>query len=204
VRRRLFSWSLAPLAASALIAGLAATSANAATVDVSIDDFEFSPTTVSAAPGDTMRFTNNGSAVHHVVAADGSFDSGALGAGETFSVSIGDRPVPFSCARHENMTGTIALQIVGTSTSAPPVTGAATTAPPVAPTATTAAELAFTGSERGSLTYGALIALALGATGLALATRRATPVGATVGADLLPGGDRDRRRSRARKPPAEF
>ncbi len=204
VRRRFTSWGLLGLMVTAVVVGFGPARSHAATVEVSIDDFEFSPATVSAAPGDTIRFTNNGSAVHHVVAADGSFDSGALGAGETFSVIIGDRPVPFSCARHENMTGTIALQIVGTSTTAPPVTAAATTAPPDAPTATTAAELAFTGSERGPLMFGALIAIALGATGLALVARRATPIGATVGVDLLPGSDRDRRRNRVRKPPAEF
>jgi plastocyanin len=198
------SWALGSLTLAAGIVGFASTASHAATVDVSIDDFEFSPATVSAAPGDTIRFTNNGSAVHHVVAADGSFDSGALGPGNSFSVIIGDRPVPFSCARHENMTGTIALQIIGTSTTAPPVTAAATTTAPVGPAATTAAELAVTGSERGSLLLGALAAIAFGAAGLALVARRAAPIGATVGVDLLPGSDRDRRRNRVRKPPAEF
>ena len=204
VRRRFTSWALLAVACCAGVVGFATVPADAATVDVSIDDFEFSPTTVSATPGDTVRFTNNGSAIHHVVAADGSFDSGVLESDESFSVIIGDRPVPFSCARHENMTGTIALQIAGTTTSASTVTAAATTVATIAPSATTASELAFTGSERGPLALGAMVAMAIGAIGLAFLARRHTPVGAIVGADLLPGSDRDRRRARVSKPPAEL
>ena len=48
----------------------------AATVDVAVEDFQFSPGTVNVTAGDTVRWTWSGSAPHDVQADDGSFDSG--------------------------------------------------------------------------------------------------------------------------------
>ena len=50
-----------------------------------IVDFEFSPPALHVAPGTTVRFTNLGVAPHTATAKDGSFDSGMLEAGGTWT-----------------------------------------------------------------------------------------------------------------------
>ncbi len=201
-RRRLVGLSMA--ASTSMMAGLAILGppVGAAEVEVSVVDFDFAPASLSVAAGDTVVFVNTGSATHQIVAADASFDSGPFTADERFSVTVGDAPIAYSCARHVNMTGTIAIELAGDaattastpSTSAPVVTAAATTAP----------ELAVTGGD--DATLGALGALAVagGVAALAALRRRRPRVGATFdGEAMLPGRDRDRR-APVRRPPAEF
>jgi LPXTG-motif cell wall-anchored protein len=176
--------------------------ARAAAVDIEVYDFYFDPTSASGAPGDTITFHNTGSATHQVVAADGSFNSGPLDSGDSFAITLGDQAIAFACARHESMTGTIAVEAVSSaSTSAP-----ATTAPPVvaAASATTDSTLAFTGSNSTATAAVAGLALAFGAAALLAVQRRRATLGAViVGDSLLPSRDCERR-DRVRRPPAEL
>jgi plastocyanin len=57
----------------------------AAQFNVSIGDNYYSPFAPMVAPGDTVVWTNSGSASHTVTADDGSFDSGTLAPGATYS-----------------------------------------------------------------------------------------------------------------------
>ena len=77
---------------------------------VSISSFSFQPAELTVAVGTTVTWTNNDSASHTVTADDGSFKSGTLGNGATFSQTFAT-PGTFAyhCAIHSSMTGTITV-----------------------------------------------------------------------------------------------
>lgn len=177
---------------------VAAGPGSAAVVGVAVNDYYFDPNSLSGLPGDTISFENVGSNTHQVVAADGSFNSGPLAPGDSFSFTLGDQPMAFACALHSSMTGTIAVQAGGatTTTMAAPVS--------IAATSTTDATLAVTGSNSTATAVLAFFAVGVGAALLLAHQRRRTLVSATVASDaLLPAREHDRR-DRVRKPPAEF
>ncbi|QOV90706.1 cupredoxin domain-containing protein [Humisphaera borealis] len=62
-----------------------ATFALADRVNVSISGLKYSPGTVEVKVGDTVTWTNNDDREHTVTADDGSFESGTLKKGRTFS-----------------------------------------------------------------------------------------------------------------------
>jgi len=98
---------------------------------VAIVDFSFDPGSVAVDAGGTVTWTNQGPSAHTVTADDGSFDSGTLDAGASFSFTFASAgTVSYHCAIHPNMVGSVA------------VSGGATTETPVAP----AAALPATGS----------------------------------------------------------
>jgi plastocyanin len=76
--------------------------------DVSVVDFAFEPATVGLGAGGTVTWRLAGAAPHTVSAVDGSFDSGMLQPGATFSHRF-DEPgtYRYACAFHPQMTGTI-------------------------------------------------------------------------------------------------
>jgi plastocyanin len=77
---------------------------------VSIASFSFQPAELTVAVGTTVTWTNNDSASHTVTADDGSFKSGTLGNGATFSQTFAT-PGTFAyhCAIHSSMKGTITV-----------------------------------------------------------------------------------------------
>jgi plastocyanin len=77
---------------------------------VSIASFSFQPAALTVTVGTTVTWTNNDSASHTVTADDGSFKSGTLGNGATFSQTF-TAPGTFAyhCAIHSSMTGTITV-----------------------------------------------------------------------------------------------
>jgi plastocyanin len=77
---------------------------------VSIVDFAFTPGDLRAEPGAEVTWTNDDPTPHTVTADDGSFDSGTLEAGATFSVTVdGNGPIAYACAIHPSMTGTVVV-----------------------------------------------------------------------------------------------
>jgi plastocyanin len=118
---------------------------------VAIVDFAFDPATLEVPVGTTVTWTNQGAAPHTVTADDGTFDSGTLQPGGTFSMTF-DTPGTFTyhCEIHPSMTATIVVTAAETvATTAPTVAspvGAAPTAAVMTPTAaaTTAAPTAVT------------------------------------------------------------
>ncbi len=87
---------------------------------VSIQDFSFNPSTVKVVIGvnDTIAWTNNDAVAHTVTANGGSFNSGTLEPGSSFTQTF-TTPGTFAyhCMFHPFMTGTVIVLGSGSSTS---------------------------------------------------------------------------------------
>ena len=83
-----------------------------ASAAVNISDFAFAPNVLEVTAGTTVTWTNNDGANHTVTADDGSFDSGSIGSGGTFSVTF-DTPGTYAyhCNIHGNMTATVVVTV---------------------------------------------------------------------------------------------
>ena len=90
---------------------------------VSIANFAFSPPSLTVTPGSTVTWTNNDGAPHTVTSTDGpstsakttgTFDSGNLGQGETFSFTFDNAGTYYyDCTIHAaqaSMHGTVVVQ----------------------------------------------------------------------------------------------
>jgi plastocyanin len=79
-------------------------------VTATIEGFAFLPGDLEVAAGTTVTWTNNDSAPHTVTATDGSFQSGTLEQGDTFSYTF-ETAGEFSyfCEFHANMTATVTV-----------------------------------------------------------------------------------------------
>lgn len=78
---------------------------------VAIEDFEFSPPSVEVGIGTTVTWTNGGSSQHTATATDGSFDSGVLSQGDSFSHTFDTAGTfDYLCTVHPNMKGTISVR----------------------------------------------------------------------------------------------
>jgi len=97
------------IALIALAAGAAiAAPASADTLSVAVLFQAFSPTEIDALPGDTIQWSNGSERTHTVTANDGSFDSGDLLSGATFSITTGEPgSYAFHCRIHPDMTGEV-------------------------------------------------------------------------------------------------
>lgn len=105
-------------AATAATAATAAASAAAASkapsggsTPATIVDFGFQPSPITVNVGTTVTWTNTGSASHTVTADDGSFDSGTLSSGSTFSQPFTKAGTyAYHCKIHSSMTATVIVQ----------------------------------------------------------------------------------------------
>jgi plastocyanin len=78
---------------------------------VTIQDFKFSPDAITVPVGATVTWTNADSTQHTVTADDGSFDSGPLDSGATFSQTFATAGTfTYHCNIHSNMTATVTVQ----------------------------------------------------------------------------------------------
>lgn len=92
------------------------------TASVAIVDFAFDPGSVSVAAGGTVTWTNQGATVHTVSADDGSFESGSLDPGATFSFTFNSPgTVSYHCNFHSNMVGSVTVS-GGETPETPPAT----------------------------------------------------------------------------------
>jgi len=68
----------------------------------------FAPSTLTIAPGETVRWFNDDALPHTVSASDGGWDSGNLAPGQTFERRF-DEPgsYPYLCRYHPGMVGTV-------------------------------------------------------------------------------------------------
>lgn len=154
-----------------------------ASATVTMDDFFFSPASVSVAVGDIVTWRNAGKEPHNAVADDGSFDTGIVAAGQSASRMF-PKPGTFGyiCTIHPNMKGTVRVLSSGgggggtggSSSPSGPSEAAAVASPNAAGDSKT---LPMSGMAAGSL---ALVGLALVASGLVLrySGRRTAEVGA--------------------------
>ena len=80
---------------------------------VTIQNFAFSPISVTVTRGDVVIFTNQDSALHTVTADAGAFDSASIDPNTEWQLAT-DKLAPgtyaFHCAFHGSMHGTLIVQ----------------------------------------------------------------------------------------------
>jgi plastocyanin len=81
------------------------------TADVKIDNFSFTPATLTVAVGTTVTWTNRDDIPHTVVSNDGVFKSKVRDTDEKFSYTF-TKPGTYAyfCSVHPKMTGKIVVQ----------------------------------------------------------------------------------------------
>lgn len=82
-----------------------------ASAAVTIEDFDFSPDTLSVKVGTTVTWTYVTGGTHHTVTSDtGAFHSGALTPGGKYSFTFNQAGTyPYHCSVHPDMTGQIVV-----------------------------------------------------------------------------------------------
>lgn len=89
---------------------LTAKPARAATHQVTIAGMQFSPASLTIAPGDTVVFTNADGAPHTATAKDSSFDTGKLAKGDSASITFSAAgEFAYYCKVHPMMKATITV-----------------------------------------------------------------------------------------------
>ena len=84
---------------------------NPTTHYIDIQGYAFSPSSITINVGDTIVWTNYDSASHTVTSNDGTFDSGSISTGNTFSFTFTSAGTfNYYCAPHPNMTGSVTVQ----------------------------------------------------------------------------------------------
>jgi len=95
---------------------------------VRIDNFAFSPATVTVDVGDTVTWTNHDGPTHTATADDGTFGTGQISSGASKSVTFQSAGTfAYHCAIHPSMTGTVRVLAAtgGGGTVTPPATDTA-------------------------------------------------------------------------------
>jgi plastocyanin len=78
--------------------------------DINMLDFVFDPVTMTVPVGGSVTWVNQGAALHTATAEDGSFDSGFLATGESFTMAFESAGVyDYLCIIHPAMVGTIVV-----------------------------------------------------------------------------------------------
>jgi plastocyanin len=104
------SGAAAPSSAASGAASACSETTTAGTVPVSIVDFAFNPTSITAKVGDVVGFTNTGATAHTATLDDGSCKTPNIDPtksdGLTFTAA---GTYKFHCSIHNQMTGTIVV-----------------------------------------------------------------------------------------------
>jgi plastocyanin len=84
----------------------------ASNVAIKIQNFAYSPATLTVRAGTTLSITNRDMTAHTLTANDGAFDSGTIQPGQTVRVTVHKAGTfPYHCEFHAFMSGT--LKVVG-------------------------------------------------------------------------------------------
>jgi len=71
----------------------------------------FAPSPIAVAAGSTVTWTNNDTTAHTSTAADGSWNSGTIAPGASFSRTFPSAGTfPYHCTIHPGMVGTVTVQ----------------------------------------------------------------------------------------------
>ena len=102
---------MAQLLIMTLVTISAKAQAPAAPAEVKIDNFSFTPQTLTVPVGTTVTWTNRDDIPHTVVSSDGVFKSKVRDTDEKFSYTF-SKPGTYSyfCSLHPKMTGKIVVQ----------------------------------------------------------------------------------------------
>jgi amicyanin len=105
-----FGISTAALAGAGAVLTTAAAAAPAG-ASVSIDNFTFSPPTITVAAGSTVTWVNQDDIPHTVVASDKAFKSKVMDTDEKFSFTF-TRPGEYAyfCSLHPHMVGKVVVK----------------------------------------------------------------------------------------------
>jgi plastocyanin len=88
-----------------------ASQSGAVAIEASIDNFSFSPGTLTVAVGTTVTWTNRDDIPHTVVSTEGVFKSKVMDTDEKFSYTFSKAGVfPYFCSVHPKMTGKVVVQ----------------------------------------------------------------------------------------------
>jgi plastocyanin len=103
------------IALLALVTGSPTVNANdqpsAAAADVKIDNFVFTPQTLTVAVGATVTWTNKDDIPHTAVSTAGLFKSKVMDTDEKFSYTFTKAgSYPYYCSIHPKMTGKVVVQ----------------------------------------------------------------------------------------------
>ena len=119
IKKRMWSAAIA-VVATAVMAQFAGTLTQtvkaqqppaAAVTEVKVDNFSFSPATVTVAVGATVQWTNRDDIPHNVVSTEKVFKSKVMDTDEKFSYTF-TKPGTYSyfCSIHPHMTGTVVVK----------------------------------------------------------------------------------------------
>src|SRR6202451_1009863 len=99
------------LALASLSTGEKSLAANQPSIEVKIDNFSFTPTTLTVKAGTQITWTNADDIPHTVVSDGPTFKSKVLGTGEKFTFTA-SKPgtYSYSCSIHPNMTGKVVVE----------------------------------------------------------------------------------------------
>jgi plastocyanin len=98
---------------SSTTAGVGTTTAGSAGggAEVVMKNLAFDPASVTIKVGETVKWTNQDSATHTVVADNGEFQSDNLAQGGTYTFTFSKAGTyPFHCSIHPSMKGTVIVQ----------------------------------------------------------------------------------------------
>lgn len=108
----------------------------AASQSVTIQDFSFTPASVTVNVGDSVTWRNTGGDPHTATSNTTGFDTGTLNPGTSKTIVFGTAGTfDYHCAIHPSMRGTVTvLAAIVTPVPTPPPTAAPTPPPTLAPT----------------------------------------------------------------------
>lgn len=103
--------ALVALAAAALLSSHMVVAAAAPSAEIKIDNFSFSPKTLTVKAGTTITWTNGDDIPHTVVAEDQNFKSKVLDTDQKFTFTA-SKPGTYTyyCSIHPKMTGTVVVE----------------------------------------------------------------------------------------------
>lgn len=111
-RLQRFELLLVPMALAAMLFTVWTGMANGddAKPAVSIENYAYSPSQITVAAGQSVRFTNNDDVQHTVTDQNGAFDSGLLDTKKSWSYKS-DKPGTYAyyCRVHPSMKGTVVV-----------------------------------------------------------------------------------------------
>jgi plastocyanin len=99
------------LLAGTTVTGAAQRGRKPSTHTVTIEGMQFTPSTVTARPGDTISWVNKDIVAHTATAAGAAFDSKVIPPGKSWKVTLKARgSVSYVCSYHPTMKGVVRVE----------------------------------------------------------------------------------------------
>jgi plastocyanin len=78
-----------------------------------LQHYVFVPSTIHARPGETVTIYNSDQILHRIVADDGSFDTGVMAPGSSFTVKAGEKgkSISYHCIIHSRVKGEVVADV---------------------------------------------------------------------------------------------